>query len=143
MRLQMANPNIAERAAGYGIPGLTLDGTDVRKCYAVVREAVARARHGEGPTLIEAKLWRINSHTSEDNQLKYRTKEELSEAAGHDPIVRFTGWLVERRWITAAGAAQVQADCDREASGAADWAEGQPQPPPADGPKNSYHRPPH
>ncbi len=138
IRLQMANPNIAERAAGYGIPGLTLDGTDVPKCYAVVREAVARARHGEGPTLIEAKLWRINSHTSEDNQLKYRTKEELSEAAGHDPIVRFTGWLVERRWITAAGAAEVQADCDREASEAADWAEGQPDPLPEDALKNVY-----
>src|SRR5260370_12218781 len=128
MRLQMANPNIAERAAGYGIPGLTLDGTDVPKCYAVVREAVARARHGEGPTLIEAKLWRINSHTSEDNQLKYRTKEELSEAAGHDPIVRFTGWLVERRWITAAGAAGGPADSRRAAPGAAHRARGEADP---------------
>ncbi|TMC53908.1 MAG: thiamine pyrophosphate-dependent dehydrogenase E1 component subunit alpha [Chloroflexi bacterium] len=138
IRLQMANPNIAERAAGYGISGLTIDGTDVPKCYAAVQEAVARARSGEGPTLIEAKVWRINSHTSEDNQGKYRTKEELAEAARHDPIVRFTDWLVERRWITAEGAAEVQATCDREASDAADWAEQQPDPLPEDALKNVF-----
>ena len=138
IRLQMANPNIAERAAGYGISGLTIDGTDVPKCYAAVQEAVARARRGEGPSLIEAKVWRINSHTSEDNQGKYRTKEELAEAARHDPIVRFTDWLVERRWITAEGAAEVQATCDREASDAADWAEQQPDPLPEDALKNVF-----
>src|SRR6202035_4714965 len=93
IRLQMANPNVAERAAGYGIPGVTLDGTDVPAAYAACREAAARARSGEGPTLIDAKLWRMNSHTSEDNHLKYRTKEEIADAAEHDPIVRFQAWL--------------------------------------------------
>jgi 2-oxoisovalerate dehydrogenase E1 component alpha subunit len=138
IRLQMANPNVAERAAGYGIPGLTLDGTDVPKCYTAIREAVARARRGEGPTLIEAKIWRINPHTSEDNQLKYRTKQELDEASTHDPIVRFTNWLIERRWLTAEGAAGVQVECDREASDAADWAEQQPDPLPEDALKNVF-----
>jgi 2-oxoisovalerate dehydrogenase E1 component alpha subunit len=138
IRLQMRNPNVADRAAGYGIPGVTVDGTDVPACYAVCREAVERARRGDGPTLIDAKIWRINSHTSEDNQLKYRTKEELAEAAGHDPIVRFTMWLVERGWITAEEAAAVQAECDREASDAADWAEEQPDPLPEDALKNLF-----
>src|SRR5207244_10912008 len=101
IRLQMANPNVAERETGYVISGQTIDGTDVPKCYAAVREAVARARRGEGPTLIEAKVWRINSHTSEDNQGKYRTKEELAEASRHDPLIRFTKWPVARRWIAA------------------------------------------
>jgi 2-oxoisovalerate dehydrogenase E1 component alpha subunit len=128
IRLQMANPNVAERAAGYGIPGVTLDGTDVPASYAACREAVARARRGEGPTLIEAKIWRINSHTSEDNQLKYRTKEELQEAAQHDPIVRYTSWLIERGWLSADEASQTQAAFDKEASDAADWAEQQPDP---------------
>ncbi len=128
IRLQMANPNIADRAAGYGIPGATVDGTDVPACFAVCREAVDRARRGEGPTLIDAKIWRINSHTSEDNQSKYRTKEEIEEASGHDPIARFTGWLIERGWIASGDAAKVQAECDREASDAADWAEQQPDP---------------
>jgi 2-oxoisovalerate dehydrogenase E1 component alpha subunit len=138
IRLQMANPNVAERAAGYGIPGVTVDGTDVPAGYQVCRDAVARARRGEGPTLIEAKVWRINSHTSEDNQLKYRSKEEMDEAARHDPIVRFTEWLVGRRWITAEGAAAVQAACDQEASDAADWAEQQPDPLPEDALKNVF-----
>jgi 2-oxoisovalerate dehydrogenase E1 component subunit alpha len=138
IRLQMANPNVADRAAGYGIPGVTVDGTDVPACYQACSEAVKRARAGEGPTLIDAKIWRINSHTSEDNHLKYRTREEIDEAAGHDPITRFTAWLIDRRWITADGAAAVQAACDQEASDAADWAEQQPDPLPEDALKNVF-----
>jgi 2-oxoisovalerate dehydrogenase E1 component alpha subunit len=138
IRLQTANPNIADRAAGYGIPGVTVDGTDVPACYTAVREAVAKARSGEGPTLIDAKIWRINSHTSEDNQTKYRSKEEMEEAARHDPIARFTDWLIERRWITAAAASEVQAESDREASDAADWAEQQPDPLPEEALKNVF-----
>ena len=138
IRLQTANPNIADRAAGYGMPGVTVDGTDVPACYAAAREAVAKARSGEGPTLIDAKIWRINSHTSEDNQTKYRSKEEMEEAARHDPITRFTDWLIERRWITAAAATEVQAESDREASDAADWAEQQPDPLPEDALKNVF-----
>ena len=128
IRLQTANPNLADRGAGYGIPGVTVDGTDVPACYAVCREAVERARRGEGPTLIDAKVWRMNSHTSEDNHLKYRTKEEIEEAAGHDPLTSFAHWLVERGWLTPEDAAHVQAACDAEASEAADWAEQQPDP---------------
>jgi 2-oxoisovalerate dehydrogenase E1 component alpha subunit len=138
IRLQMANPNVADRAAGYGIPGVTVDGTDVPACYAACQEAVDRARRGEGPTLIEAKIWRINSHTSEDNQLKYRTKEEIAEASEHDPIERFGAWLVERGWITTKQAEAIQAECDKEASDAADWAEQQPDPAPEDALTNVF-----
>src|SRR5258705_12986814 len=138
IRLQMKNPNVAERAAGYGIPGVTVDGTDVPACYEVCRDAVARARRGEGPTLIDAKIWRINPHTSEDNHLKYRTPDELEEAAGHDPLVRLTAWPVDRRWITAEQATEVQAACDKEASDAAAWAEQQPPPLPEDTLKNLF-----
>ena len=138
IRLQMANPDVADRAAGYGIRGVTVDGTDVPACYEVAREAVAQARRGEGPTLIDAKIWRINSHTSEDNHLKYRTKEEIAEASGHDPISRFVGWLIERRWLTAEVAGEVQAACDKEASDASDWAEEQPDPVPEDALKNVF-----
>jgi 2-oxoisovalerate dehydrogenase E1 component alpha subunit len=138
IRLQMSNPNVAERAAGYGIEGVTVDGTDVPACYEVCRQAVARARHGEGPTLIDAKIWRINSHTSEDNQTKYRTKDEMEEAARHDPIARFVAWLIERGWLTEEAAAEVQAECDRDASDAADWAEAQPDPLPDDALKNLF-----
>src|SRR5207245_2292406 len=128
IRLQMSNPDVADRARGYGIVGVTVDGTDVPAAYAVCKEAVERARRGEGPTLIDAKIWRINSHTSEDNQLKYRSKEEIEDAAEHDPIERFRSWLVERGWITIDDAARIQTECDQEASAAADWAEQQPDP---------------
>ena len=138
IRLQMANPNVADRASGYGIPGVTVDGTDVPACYSVCQEAVDRARRGEGPTLIDAKIWRINSHTSEDNQLKYRTKEEVADAAEHDPIARFVAWLIERGWIAPEEAARVQDGCDRDALDAADWAEQQPDPLPEDALTNVF-----
>jgi TPP-dependent pyruvate/acetoin dehydrogenase alpha subunit len=124
----MSNPDVADRARGYGIVGVTVDGTDVPAAYAVCKEAVERARRGEGPTLIDAKIWRINSHTSEDNQLKYRSKEEITDAAEHDPIERFGSWLVERGWLTVEDAARIQTEHDKEASAAADWAEQQPDP---------------
>ena len=128
IRLQMANPNVADRAAGYGIAGVTVDGTDVPASYAVCKEAVERARSGGGPTLIDAKIWRMNSHTSEDNHLKYRGKEEIAEAATHDPIARFGAWLIERGWLNAEDLMRMQAELDAEASEAADWAEQQPDP---------------
>ncbi len=72
LRLQSGNVNLAAKAAGYGMPGVVVDGTDVPACFAACREAAARARAGAGPTLIEARIWRINAHTSEDNQSKTR-----------------------------------------------------------------------
>jgi 2-oxoisovalerate dehydrogenase E1 component alpha subunit len=128
LRLQAGNPNLAERAIGYGMAGVTVDGTDVPACYQAVLEAVARARAGEGPTLIDAKIWRINSHTSEDNQAKYRPPEEIEEAARHDPLLRFEDWLVARSWLSGEDALRIRAECDQEASDAADWAEQQPDP---------------
>jgi 2-oxoisovalerate dehydrogenase E1 component alpha subunit len=138
LRLQMQNPDVADRAAGYGMEGVTIDGTDVPASFAACREAVARARRGEGPTLVDAKIWRLNSHTSEDNQVKYRGAEEIAEAAHHDPIARFNGWLIERGWLTAEEAAGVQKGYDLEASEAADWAEQQPDPAPDDALKNVF-----
>src|ERR1700686_538661 len=138
IRLQMANPNVADRAAGYGIAGATVDGTDVPACYAVCKEAVERARRGDGPTLIDAKVWRMNSHTSEDNHVKYRGKDEIDEGAAHDPISRFTAWLIERGWLAAEDLARAQAECDAEASDAADWAEQQPDPIAEDALKNVF-----
>jgi 2-oxoisovalerate dehydrogenase E1 component alpha subunit len=128
LRLQAGNPAIVDRAAGYGMAGVAVDGTDVPACCEVAREAVARARAGEGPTLIEARIWRINSHTSEDNQAKYRTPEEVAEAARHDPIARLESLLAERGWLTAEDAGRLRDGLDRDASEAADWAERQPMP---------------
>jgi 2-oxoisovalerate dehydrogenase E1 component alpha subunit len=132
LRLQAGNPNLVERAAGYGMEGVVVDGTDVPVTYAACKAAVARARAGEGPTFVEARIWRINSHTSEDNQARYRTPEELEEATSHDPLVRFEAWLAARGWLRTDDAQRIREECDREASEAADWAEQQPDPRPED-----------
>jgi 2-oxoisovalerate dehydrogenase E1 component alpha subunit len=142
LRLQAGNPNLVERAAGYGMEGAVVDGTDVPATYAACKAAVARARAGEGPTFIEARIWRINSHTSEDNQGKYREAAELSEAAAHDPLVRFEAWLAARGWLRSDEAARIGAECDREAAEAADWAEQQPDPRPEDLETNVFAPPP-
>ena len=70
--------------------------------------------------------------------MKYRGTEEIAEAAHHDPISRFNGWLIDRGWLTAEEAAGVQKRYDEEASEAADWAEQQPDPAPDDALKNVF-----
>ena len=87
--------NISERATGYGIPGVTVDGNDVEAVHEVVTEAVARARSGEGPTLVEAVTYRWKGHSKSDKNL-YRTKEEISEWRDRDPILRFEALVLER-----------------------------------------------
>lgn len=128
LSLQSGNPSLADRAAGYGITGVAVDGGDVPACYEAAREAVERARSGRGPTLIEARIQRINPHTSEDNQAKYRAPEELAAAVEHDPIPRFEAWLAKRGWLTDADADSIRAELHQEAGEAADWAEQQPDP---------------
>ena len=81
--------DIAVRAAGYAMPGVIVDGTDVIGCYLAARDAVARALAGEGPTFIEAKVTRLTGHSSDDQQTKYRSAEELAEQRGQDPLPRF------------------------------------------------------
>ncbi len=86
--------NIADRALGYGIPGVTVDGNDVEAVHAAMETAVARARAGEGPTLLENLTYRWKGHSKSDKNL-YRTKEEIAEWRGLDPILRFEGRVRE------------------------------------------------
>ncbi|MDQ6691600.1 MAG: thiamine pyrophosphate-dependent dehydrogenase E1 component subunit alpha, partial [Candidatus Dormibacteraeota bacterium] len=125
---QAGNPDIYIRAEGYGMTGVQVDGSDVPAVFAAAREAVRRARAGDGPTLLEARIKRINSHTSEDNQTRYRTEEEIAEAVAFDPVLKYEAWLAERGWLSASDAARVHSDFERESSDAADWAEQQPDP---------------
>jgi 2-oxoisovalerate dehydrogenase E1 component alpha subunit len=81
------------RAAGYGMPGAVGDGNDILESYRLVKEAVDRARAGEGPSLIELKTYRFYSHTSDDDDRTYRTIEEVDEARAKDPIPRFEKYL--------------------------------------------------
>jgi acetoin:2,6-dichlorophenolindophenol oxidoreductase subunit alpha len=84
----MAIENISERASGYGIPGVTVDGNDVVAVHDAVEAAVARARGGEGPTLVENVTYRWKGHSKSDKNL-YRTKEEIADWRDRDPILRF------------------------------------------------------
>jgi 2-oxoisovalerate dehydrogenase E1 component alpha subunit len=99
---QMAIENVADRAAGYGFPGVVVDGNDVLACYAAMKAAVERARAGEGPTLIEAKTYRFFPHTSDDDDRSYRSREEVEEAKHHDPIERLAGNLMQTGVLDAA-----------------------------------------
>src|SRR5256885_31878 len=76
---QMAIRDVADRAAGYGLPGVVVDGNDVLAVYEVTKEAARHARAGEGATLIEAKTYRLVPHSSDDNDRRYRTAEEVDE----------------------------------------------------------------
>jgi TPP-dependent pyruvate/acetoin dehydrogenase alpha subunit len=86
--------NIADRAAGYGIPGVTVDGNDVAAVYDAVEAAVERARSGQGPTLVENLTYRWKGHSKSDKNL-YRTKEEIAEWREKDPILRFEARIGE------------------------------------------------
>jgi 2-oxoisovalerate dehydrogenase E1 component len=92
---QYAIAHAAQRAAGYGFPGITVDGRDPVTCYHVSKQAVARARAGEGPTLIECLVDRLGAHSSEDDQRRYRSQEELDQLAANDCLERFRKRLLE------------------------------------------------
>ena len=83
---------VSDRAVAYDIPGVTVDGNDLMAVQEVVREAAARARAGEGPTLIEAVTYRWRGHSKSDKQA-YRTRDEVKEWQRRDPIIRFAETL--------------------------------------------------
>jgi pyruvate dehydrogenase E1 component alpha subunit len=90
----MAVPRVSDRAAAYGMPGVTVDGNDVQEVFDAVSEAVARARAGRGPTLVEAVTYRYKGHSKSDQNL-YRTREEIDTWRAKDPIGRFEATALE------------------------------------------------
>lgn len=90
---QMAVQNVADRAAGYGFPGVVVDGMNPLAVLDAARVAVERARRGEGPTLIEAKVYRYLPHTSNDDDTRYRTREQVERARERDPLTTFRARL--------------------------------------------------
>jgi len=109
--------NVADRAAAYGIPGVVADGNDVLAVYEKAHEAVARARRGKGPTLIECKTYRHKGHSRFD-PATYRPKEEVAEWLQKDPIARFRKKLLENGVLTEDEAEEIR----REAVAAVDEA---------------------
>jgi 2-oxoisovalerate dehydrogenase E1 component alpha subunit len=123
--------DVADRASGYGIPGVVVDGSDVLACYAAGRDAVDRARNGGGPTLIEAKVTRLTAHSSDDQQTKYRTEEELASEKARDALPRFRAQLADAGVLTPQVEEELAAGIKAAVDDATDYAEAQPDPDPA------------
>jgi 2-oxoisovalerate dehydrogenase E1 component alpha subunit len=127
---QMAIENVADRAEGYGFPGVVVDGNDVLACYAAMKQAHERARAGEGPTLIECKTYRFLGHTSDDDDKTYRTRDEVEQARAHDPVHVFGEYLRTHDILDDVGAEELRAQVKREIDEAlaAAWDAPDPEP---------------
>jgi 2-oxoisovalerate dehydrogenase E1 component subunit alpha len=128
---QVSVEDVADRASGYGIPGVVVDGSDVLACYRVAAEAVDRARRGEGPSLIEAKVTRLTAHSSDDQQTKYRSEEDLEAGKAMDPLPRFRAQLAEAGILTDDVLGRLATEIIGAVDDATEYAESQPDPDPA------------
>jgi pyruvate dehydrogenase E1 component alpha subunit len=126
-----AATSVADRAASYNIPGVTVDGYDVTAVFEAAGEAVARARRGEGPSLIEAKTWRYFGHF-EGDQVTYRTAEQSAAYREHDPLTTFARQATERGLLTEQDVADLDRHAQAEMDAAVEFADRSPLPQPED-----------
>jgi len=125
---EMAVQDVAERALGYAMAGVTVDGTDLFACYEATYQAAERARRGDGPTLIELKMYRILPHSSDDDDRTYRSREEVEAHKDQDPVEILNRQVVERGLMTAEDIAAVKAELQAEVDEAIAYAEAAPYP---------------
>ena len=126
----MPTRDVADRAKAYAIPGVVVDGGDAMACFRVAREAVVRAREGGGPTLVEAKVLRLTSHSSDDDQRRYRTPEVLEAEKQQDGVPRFRAQLEELGVLKPGDHEELRAELVRELDRAMEEAEAAPLPEP-------------
>ncbi|MGX9787789.1 thiamine pyrophosphate-dependent dehydrogenase E1 component subunit alpha [Mycobacterium sp. MMS18-G62] len=119
--------NIAERAAAYSMPGVTVDGNEPVALYEAAGQAIVRARHGDGPTLLEAVTYRFCGHYFGD-QGEYIPAAELAAAVAEDPIPRYRQRLLDEGWATSAELEAIENAARQEVDDAAQWAFEQPLP---------------
>jgi len=125
LHLQTKLTNLSDRAKAYGMPGVTIDGNDVIEVYETASAAIARARSGEGPTLIEGKTYRWYGH-SEIDPANYRSDEEVAAWKAKDPLPRYEKLLVDEGVLKPGEGAAIQAEIGKEIEDALTWAEAQP-----------------
>lgn len=135
---QMRNTNVADRAQAYGIEGVAVDGFDPIAVYLAVRKAREKAVCGRGPTLIEAKCYRFLSHTTDDDDRTYRTRDEVERQRALDPVPRFERFLIEQGVLTREGVEQMRAEITREVNEMTDRIEAEPLPNPSSLYSNVY-----
>lgn len=97
---QTKSKTLAQKAIAYGIPGIVVDGNDIFAMYSATKEAIDRARNGEGPTLIEAFTYRLGAHTTSDDPTLYRKDEEVEKWWEKDPVARFKKYLLNKNILT-------------------------------------------
>ena len=132
------NSNVAARAAAYGMTGVQLDGNDVAAISAAAEEAVARARRGEGPTLLECKTYRTRPHSEGMGDYTYRTREDVAAWRERCPIKRHRQTLIESGLATAAQLDAIDAEIAAEIEAVTTAAEAAPFPKPADATTHVY-----
>jgi pyruvate dehydrogenase E1 component alpha subunit len=120
---------LSDRAAGYGIPGVTVDGNDVLEVFDTARKAVERARAGEGPTLVECMTYRITGHSRRD-PCNYQPEQERKEALKREPLRRFAENLLTGELIDKAELEGIRAEVDAEIERAVESAMAAPEPKP-------------
>lgn len=123
---QLACERVSDRAKGYGMPGVTVDGTDPIAVYVAVKEARARSLRGEGPTLIEAEVERLVPHSSDDDDKAYRSVEELADLKNRDGNQLFRKRLIEDGVMTEEELAEIESNVDREVNEATAYADKAP-----------------
>lgn len=123
---------VSDRALGYGFPGLRVDGNDALAVYAAVKEARERAVAGEGPTLIEAMMYRLSPHSTSDNDLAYRTKEEVEENWKKDGLAKMKQYLIDCGLWDEERDADLAAQLSMELKEATEYADNAPYPKPED-----------
>lgn len=128
---QLACANVADRAIGYGMEGVIVDGMDPIATYKAVKAAVDKALAGGGPTLIEAKTYRLVPHSSDDDDRAYRSREEVAEYKRNDPILKFKGYLIESGLLTEEKDEALRKELQAEVNEATAYAEAAPHADPA------------
>jgi 2-oxoisovalerate dehydrogenase E1 component alpha subunit len=123
---QVAGGSVAARGAGYGMPGIQVDGTDLLAVYGAFKTAHERARRGEGPSLIEALCLRITSHSSDDDQRRYRSVEELEAMKAQDPMTKTRTYLYSAGILDEAIEREIESRVMTQVDDATEYAEAQP-----------------
>ena len=123
IKKQMRAETVAQRAIGYGMPGIRVDGNDVLSVYTATKEAVERARRGEGPSLIECLTYRTTPHTTADDPKRYRSEEEGQMWLKREPLKRLATYLEKKGALSAAQRSTMEEEIDVEIKSAVQRAE--------------------
>jgi 2-oxoisovalerate dehydrogenase E1 component alpha subunit len=125
---QMAVAQVADKAKGLGLPGISVDGMDVMAMHQAVSKAVERARAGEGPTLVEARVYRLTPHSSDDDDRSYRSRQEVESWRERDPLLGFQQALRKQKVLTSQAEQELDAKAKEQVEEAVAFAEAAPYP---------------